>query len=111
MTRPTPTRPLVESVEPFRLGDDLGALRESILVPASVLSLSGQWTDCQVTKTGRRSLTVLGVRIDAGMSGSPIVVDDAAVGVIGLGGQQSPQAELRLQLPVWIVQALGAAGG
>ena len=80
-----------------------------------VLNLAGVWTPCQVRSMGR-FVSVVGVTIQGGMSGSPLLVDDAAVGVIALGpGVEdaplplgSPAARLALHLPVWLVQALEA---
>jgi hypothetical protein len=73
-------------------------------IAGSVLSLDGEWIACDVYRN-ERYLWLRNVDIRGGMSGSPIVVDGGAVGVIGLGCD-APQASLAMHLPVWIVRAL-----
>lgn len=79
---------------------------------AWVLSLDGQWKACQVKILGRRRY---GVSVDgadsgiaAGMSGSPILLDDGTViGLVSLcaSGWQPRVAEC---LPHWILRQLTA---
>lgn len=74
---------------------------------ASMFSLDGRWFSCRVQLT-RRSCVVMQTDepISAGMSGSPIMLNDGtAVGVICLSGQ-SPNPFLRANLPGWILATI-----
>jgi hypothetical protein len=76
--------------------------------PAWLLSLDRQWFKCVVKHIGgplwisRRDRS-----IDGGMSGSPIVADDGAlIGVVTT--IEGPHPHLAMNLPGWLLAALGA---
>jgi hypothetical protein len=77
-----------------------------------LLSLDGRWTPC--TLAPWRGLLGLCISestdgIRAGMSGSPILLEDGtAIGVVGISG--GSQAILMACLPGWILQTLRGAG-
>ena len=93
---------LLEDREPIQLA----ASTDGVL-DGAVLSLDNVWQLCQIVVNGRR-LTVRGAAIDGGMSGSPIVVGRAAVGVVGVNSE-GLQLTLDQTLPMWLFRALRAA--
>jgi hypothetical protein len=76
-------------------------------VPGYVLSLDGEWQPCSVCNGGR-FLTLDGVKIDNGMSGSPILnADGAAIGLISTGSEgftNNRHPSLIDCLPPWLVK-------
>jgi hypothetical protein len=85
---------------------------------AWLFSLAGQWQPCVVdVGNGGRALTVIDGHLEGGMSGSPILSHDQAVGVVSVSGEQGGE-ELEEQhgqpslinvLPVWLLAELGVS--
>jgi hypothetical protein len=83
-------------------------------VPGSkgfVLSLDRKWLPCTIHNTGR-FLTLDGVKIEGGMSGSPILnADGAAIGVISTGNEgrgNNTHPSLADCLPPWLWRRISA---
>jgi hypothetical protein len=83
------------------------------LEASQVLSLKGEWLDCRVS-TGPR-LILYEVKTEGGMSGSPILVAGAAVGVVVTGSEgdgdewgAGPQPRLSEALPAGLLRRLKA---
>ena len=105
---------LTESVPSLRVGGL--SLPRDTETPAWLLQLDGRWTRCTVRHFGG-SLQIENARegIHGGMSGSPILTDDAtAIGVVccaggenelKTGGVENPR--LSRSLPGWLLQQLG----
>ena len=76
---------------------------------ARVLSFDGKWMPCSVHNTGR-FLTISGVEIEGGMSGSPILnADGAAIGLISTddeGYGNNSHRSLIDCLPPWLWRTL-----
>lgn len=103
-----------DAIEPFTPGaaSVLPSIDDEEPHAGAVLSLAGEWIPCEVAGFGR-SVWLRNVNIEAGMSGSPIVVDGAAVGVVGLGEESDhstrrwmPQSSLEQQMPTWVLAAI-----
>lgn len=76
---------------------------------AWLLSLDGDWFECEVGRVQHGSLfiTEAARSIACGMSGSPIVADDgSAIGVVGTG-THAPNARLAVHLPGWLLVQVG----
>jgi hypothetical protein len=90
------------AVEPYKWHALPGA-------PAWVLSLDGDWLRCTV-HNGGRWLTLDGVPIKSGMSGSPILnADGAAIGLISTGNEgfgRNTHPSLMDCLPPWLSRRL-----
>ena len=98
-----PAAPPPAAVEPHRRGD----AAES---KAWVLSLEGGWLPCSVYNNGR-TLTLSGVEIKAGMSGSPLIDEDgSAIGFIPAlqrnGDHNNTCPSLMDCLPGWLWKQL-----
>jgi Trypsin-like peptidase domain len=80
--------------------------------PAWVLSIDRSWTPCAVHNNGR-FLSVSGVSIESGMSGSPIVnADGAAIGLISTSSDDDTfnmHPSLADCLPAWLSNRVLAA--
>jgi hypothetical protein len=90
---------LLDNLMPSPLGD-----LSNEKTPAWVLSLDQRWQPCIVQHVGGR-LWVTDTAIDAGMSGSPILLDGSAVGLISVN--HGPQPRLMHDLPAWCLKLLG----
>lgn len=107
---------LVGKRMPILLARDLPLLKpweqgegEVAGVAAQVLSLDGQWTACRVTLGD--SLTLPGGVVAPGMSGSPVCVEEGAVGVVSIGSLEPSlgafgQPRLSEALPGWLLRTL-----
>jgi hypothetical protein len=68
---------------------------------ARLLSLDGKWLDCSVVRYGRGLSVVNDDLVRSGMSGSPIVMADQAIGLISTG-RLNPV--LKDCLPAWFLR-------
>jgi hypothetical protein len=83
-------------------------------VQAWLLSLDSKWFRCDVAGSNRLSVSNAAQGIEGGMSGSPILVEGAAIGVLGtsMGVSDSahteggPQPALAQCLPQWLATEL-----
>ena len=94
--------PAFDSEEPpaFRL---LG----EVSFPGRVLSLDGQWIDCNVRRLGGPFGIVPEKLVKSGMSGSPLIsATGAALGVVSTSNWASVLAD---GLPGWLLRALACA--
>jgi hypothetical protein len=94
---------LTDEAPTLRIGK---AFREGA---AWVLSLDGKWRRCIIMhRGGRLMFKNPSVLIKGGMSGSPILDDNAAaIGVVCLGtdqGVSGPNPRLEHDLPGWVLQ-------
>jgi hypothetical protein len=109
---------LTEDHPAFRVADP-----QSQLVDARLLSLDGEWQDCKVRHVGNdhpvASATPLWIErasggIRGGMSGSPVVAGDAAIGVVCVSGGKvdavhtagGSNPRLTHTLPGWLLNLL-----
>ncbi|MCP4304313.1 MAG: trypsin-like peptidase domain-containing protein [bacterium] len=74
--------------------------------PAKLLSLDGRWGGCTI-RHDDGPLWVFDAKngIEGGMSGSPIIAETGAIGVLvtGSGAEGGPQPNLMLSLPGWLL--------
>lgn len=83
---------LVEAATPLPIAD----LRPGCNV--RLMALSGRWFECALDHRAQAiSLVLNSAKIEAGMSGSPIIQDASAVGIVTLSGES--QARLMRDLP------------
>jgi hypothetical protein len=95
---------LIETVTPLEVSDIAG-----VTATAELLSLAGHKFACVVQAVGRGPLwtkeTTQG--IEPGMSGSPILAEDGAIGVVT--SNRGPHARLASHLPGWLLGELGVS--
>lgn len=103
---------LVDDVEPIVVS----ALADETDVEARLLSLDQRWITCKARArpNGMIHLTACADGIRGGMSGSPILVDGKAVGVVTASGGSGDglhtegfEARLTRNLPGWLLHDLG----